>query len=169
MNFSLELLWVPIFIALFLTIHEMGHVLAAKLLKLHLVKIGFTRKPMPHVFVEVEWPKKRNERLVFLLSGFTTIAILFTLFMVAGVYYWPLMLAFAFQVIFETNPIYSDFVILEINDRVRKEVAKSRKPYKLVYQKIYREYMYSPKWYLHFFLWAILILVVIKLTKPLFL
>ncbi len=161
-HLSAQFLFVPVFLGIFLTIHEIGHVAAAKMMNLHLKKVGFSKFPFPHIFVEVVWPQKKSERIIFLLSGFFTIISLFLIIMFVGIDYKPLLVAFGLQLAIETNPVYSDFVILGINDKVGSEVRRTKAPYKEVYNRVYSNYIYSTSWYLHFILWSALVVSVIN-------
>ncbi len=148
-----------------LVIHELGHVIAAKILGLNILKVGFTLKPVPHAYVKVDWPKKRNERTIFLLSGFAINLILLALSFLSGISFKPLLLALCIQMVIETNPIYSDFVIINLANRASSEVRKTRSSYSVVYQKLYKEYMHSSKWYLHFGVWVLIIIALINIAK----
>jgi hypothetical protein len=165
MSLSPELLLVPFLLVAFLTIHELGHIFVAKLLNLYLVKVGFTKFPFPHVFVEVTWPRNKKDRTFFLLSGFFVIILLLSITLLLGIDYKPLLIAFGIQIIIETNPVYSDFVILSLMDSVTKEVVRTRQPYKKVHQRMYSEYLFSPRWYVHFLLWTLLAVFIIQLLK----
>lgn len=165
MMLSWDLLLIPVLLALFLTIHELGHIAAAKILNLYLQKVGFSMSPFPHVFVEVTWPRKKRERTIFLMSGFFTILMLLTLVLSLGLGFKPVLIAFGIQLIIETNPVYSDFVIINLTDKVSAEIARTRQPYKTVYQKVYNNYLYSPAWYLHFILWVAFIIFVVNIIK----
>ena len=160
-----NLLWIPVILASLLTVHELGHIAVAKLLNLQLQKVGFRHFPFPHVFVEVAWPRRKSDRVLFLMSGFLTILSLVALARIAGIDYTPLWIAFGIQLMIETNPIYSDFVIMSITDRVSREIARTRASYKQVYKKIYSDYLYSARWYVHFLLWAVLVVAIIRFLK----
>ncbi len=82
--------------------------------------------------------------------------------MLLGIDYKPLLIAFGLQLAIETNPVYSDFVILGINDIVGREIRRTKAPYKEVYSSVYSNYIYSASWYLHFILWSALVVLVIN-------
>ncbi len=165
MMLTWDLLLVPVLLAVFITIHELGHIAAAKVLNLYLQKVGFSMTPFPHVFVNVAWPKKKIERTVYLMSGFITIITLLLLALLFGMTSKPLLIAFGIQLVIETNPVYSDFVIINLTEKVSAEIARSRQPYKTVYQRIYSNYLYSPAWYIHFVLWVVFIVLIVQLIK----
>lgn len=165
MMFTWDLLLIPVLLAVFLTVHELGHIAAARLLNLYLQKVGFSMSPFPHVFVEVTWPRKKKQRTIFLMSGFLTIVALLSLVLSLGLAFKPVLIAFGIQLIIETNPVYSDFVIINLTDKVSAEIARTRQPYKTVYQKVYSNYLYSPAWYAHFVLWVAFIILVVNTIK----
>lgn len=165
MMLTWDLLLIPVLLAVFITIHELGHIAAAKALNLYLQKVGFSMKPFPHVFVNVAWPKKKKERTVYLMSGFITIVTLLILALLFDITSKPLLIAFGIQLVIETNPVYSDFVIINLTEKVSAEIARSRQPYKTVYQRIYSDYLYSPAWYVHFILWVVFIVLIVQLIK----
>lgn len=165
MMFTWDLLFIPVLLAAFLTIHELGHIAAAKMMNLYLQKVGFSMSPFPHVFVEVTWPRKKKERTIFLMSGFLTIVTLLTLVLTLGLDFKPVLIAFGIQLVIETNPVYSDFVIINLTDKVSAEIARTRQPYKTVYQRVYSNYLYSPAWYVHFVLWVAFIILIINTIK----
>lgn len=165
MMLTWDLLLVPVFLAVFITLHELGHIAAAKALNLYLQKVGFSMTPFPHVFVNVAWPKKKKERTLYLMSGFITIVTLLLLILLFDITSTPLLIAFGIQLVIETNPIYSDFVIINLTEKVSAEIARSRQPYKTVYQRIYANYLYSPAWYVHFILWVVFIVLIVQLIK----
>jgi len=148
-----------------LVVHELGHVIAAKILGLNILKVGFTLKPVPHAYVKVDWPKKKNKRTIFLMSGFAiNLALLATGFL-AEVSFKPFLLALCIQMVIETNPIYSDFVIINLASKASLEVRRTKSSYSVVYQKLYKEYMHSSKWYLHFAVWILIIITLVNLAK----
>lgn len=167
MIFTWDLLLVPVFLAAFLTIHELGHIVAARVMNLYLQKVGFSMSPIPHVFVEVNWPRERKARTIFLMSGFFTIVSLILIVLAFGLTFKPLLIALGIQLVIETNPIYSDFVIINLTDKVSAEIARTREPYKKVYKRVYSRYLYSKAWYLHFGLWFVFILCIVNTVKNL--
>lgn len=125
------------------SLHELGHVAVAKWYGLALQKVGFTLVPTPHVFVEVDMPKRDQEKYLFLLAGtLTTLLFCGLAYFLGWFQYLFIAFAFAFQIIVETNPFYSDFTIITGLER--------------------DEYLFSSKWYIHFMLWIGLIVWIIQ-------
>jgi len=145
------------------TIHEMGHLIAAKALKLKITRVGFTLKPYPHAFVDVEWPTKIQQKLIYLFAGFAIIMVLFSVAYLNNFFWKPyLYYAFVFQLLFETNPFYSDFIIAIITQNKEHFFKNKYKPYQVVFKKLYLKHQFSLKWYIHLTLWTILFVVLIK-------
>ena len=90
---------------------------------------------------------------------------LLTLVLTLGLDFKPVLIAFGIQLVIETNPVYSDFVIINLTDKVSAEIARTRQPYKTVYQRVYSNYLYSPAWYVHFVLWVAFIILIINTIK----
>ena len=101
-----------LFSIILLFLHELGHVISAKILGLKIKNISFLFKPYPHFFVAVSWPNNNKERMIYLFSGvFITlslfaISICFNFFNLKALY-----IAFIIQIIIESNPFYSDYTI----------------------------------------------------------
>jgi len=145
-----------------LILHEFGHIIVAMILNLPIHNIGFRLRPYPHFFVTIKWPRKRLYAYIYLFSGTLVTLILFFVSIINNFFsfsflYW----CFVIQLIIETNPFYSDFTIASITNTVKKKT----KSYVFDYQKIFKEYQYTPKWYIHFISWGIIIILLIKL-KP---
>ncbi|MEM1324063.1 MAG: hypothetical protein AAGG75_27625 [Bacteroidota bacterium] len=164
----ITILLVGVFLLLLLTVHELGHIVSAKLLQMPIKKVGFTTVPFPHVFVSVNWPREKNKRTLYLMSGFATTLSIFAIVLLFGVDFKPLLIALCIQMIIETNPIYSDFIIINMFDKVSSEVRSTRQPYKAVYKKVYNKYLFSPKWYIHFAIWFVLIITFINVIKNIY-
>ena len=140
----LNMLFISLTVAGLTLIHELGHILAAKQMKMRIFKIGAALGPIPHVFVAAEHPKEFWKRFIYLMAGSFITLTLFILFLSLApksVHQW-MYLAFALQIIIETNPFYSDFTII---------TGLSRE-----------EYIFSSKWYIHFTLWMGIILLLIQ-------
>jgi len=73
----IQILFIILTIGLLISIHEVAHVIAAKLLGLSVKKIGIAYSPIPHPYVEVEFPRKIKARLIYLFAGAFTTQILF--------------------------------------------------------------------------------------------
>ena len=57
-----------LFSIILLFLHELGHVISAKILGLKIKKISFLFNPYPHFFVAVSWPNNNKERMIYLFS-----------------------------------------------------------------------------------------------------
>lgn len=124
-------------------IHELGHIVAARQLGMRIFKIGAALSPIPHVFVAAQHPKEFWKKFIYLMAGSAITITLFSIAMATGLakaYPW-IYIAFAFQLIIEANPFYSDFTII---------TGKHRDAY-----------IFSSVWYIHFVLWMSLILLLI--------
>jgi hypothetical protein len=159
-----SVLHILLFQVILYILHEIGHIVTAKTLKLKIFNIGFLLKPYPHIYVAIKWPKNHLQKYVYLFSGtFTTLC----LFIVALYFnffdnkylYW----AFMIQFIIELNPFYSDFTIAFVTS---KESSKNRmKSYANNYNTQFKKYQFSLNWYIHFTLWTLIIYVFIKFNK----
>jgi hypothetical protein len=158
----MALLIVFLLVISLLIFHELGHVVAAKIMGLEIKKIGVSLKPYPHVFVAVEWAREKLKRYIFLFSG-TTVTI--TLFFISIAFNFfelqYLLYAFIFQLIIETNPFFSDFAIAIVTNIAEKQKITIDENY---FQKVYAKYVFSFGWYLHFGIWIILILLLMNLN-----
>ncbi len=148
----------------FTILHELGHVVCSHMLKLKITGIGVAYAPFPHFYVSVKWPYKLYQKVLYLLSGFFVYVIIVSgcLFFYSGnITNLSIKYALALQLIIETNPIYSDFVILQL---VKKIYVKSKNSinFKSLYKEAYTQHLFSKFWYLHFFLWT---LIIFSLTK----
>lgn len=145
-----------IFIVILIILHEFSHYLSAKLLNLKINRIGFDLKPIPHCFIEIGevlgW-----KFYVFMYAGSFMTVVMFLLSLYNN--FWnikPICWAFIIQLIIETNPFYSDFVISFLYRNIKYE---SKESCTLAYYK----YIFSIKWYLHFLLWSLCIYFIIHL------
>lgn len=155
---------VLVFIIILIILHELGHIISAKALKLKIQKIGFQIMPYPSFFVAIKWPTKEIEKYIYLFSGtFITVS----LFVIAYIYNFLnnkyLFFAFIIQLINESNPFYSDFVIaishkIKIDENYKKSLADFNK-------EQLSKYLFSPKWYIHLLLWALIIILLFNLKK----
>ena len=150
--FSLLLLFLP----------ELGHVVSAKILGLKIKNISFLFKPYPHIYVAVSWPKNNKERMVYLFSGVFVTLSLFSLSLYHNFFnFKALYIAFIIQIIIESNPFYSDYTIaIMFNDKK----IKYGKNYGINYAQHFSKYQFSSKWYLHFIICTLLIILLIKLN-----
>lgn len=151
-----------VFLTSLMFMHELGHILAAKYTGLQISKFGFQMKPYPHFFVAATWPRTNREKYIYLFAG---MSITLTLFL-SGLYFnffslLGLYIAFAVQIVLETNPFYSDITI-SITTTSKK--VKYGKAYGVNYKKEFSKYQFSNYWYLHFIIWTALIITLIKLN-----
>ena len=151
--------------------HEVGHIITAKLFKLNIEKIGFAFRPFPRFYVSIIAHKMTIiQRIIFLLSGNIVTVILFTAFIALNINYQILYYFFAFQIIIETNPIYSDYVVAIISYLYRNEYRKYYTQVKhkgsnnenINPDKFKEIYMFSSIWYVHFIVWGILIVILLS-------
>lgn len=138
-------LLVTITILVLTVLHELGHVAAAKALNLRIFKVGALLRPFPHLFVAVGYPKVFWKKFIYLMAGSAVTLSLLLICFLSGqlvLLKW-LSLAFAYQIIMETNPFYSDFTIIT-------GIPTD-------------DYLFTKKWYIHFFAWMCIIIVIIKM------
>lgn len=148
------------FLLVFLFFHELGHIISAKIISLNIYKVGFTFTPYPHVYVAVEWTPNNLKRYIYLFSGILATIILFLISYWFNFFYTKLLIySFIIQFILETNPFYSDFVIANITNEIKNNGIESNIN---SYKKIFNDYIFSIKWYIHFIIWMLLILFLIK-------
>ncbi|WP_282125785.1 hypothetical protein [Marinifilum flexuosum] len=145
-------------------LHEAGHVLSAKIMGIPVQEIGFTMKPYPHLYVSIDWPHKKKQKYFYLFAG---MMITLSVFIISYFNdFWgiqALLYALIFQVIIETNPFHSDVVIAIItNKKAFKEANFSS--FKSVYKKELDDFHYSSYWYLHFMIWLVLIVLLLRLN-----
>jgi hypothetical protein len=158
MFFYLQILF---FFLIFMFLHELGHVFAAKFLKLEIKKIGFQTKPYPHFFVAASWPRTNYEKRIYLFAGMLITNVLFIISWYFNFFdIKSLLIAFIIQIIFETNPFFSDITIAIVTSFKKLNYGKS---YGMDYKKEFSKYQFSKYWYLHFIMWTFLITLLIKL------
>lgn len=149
-------------VIILMILHELGHVITAKLLGLKVYAVGIQWKPYPHFFVAAEWPKKQSKRLIYLFSGtFITLLLFISCYSVGWFGKQYIYYAFVAQLIIESNPFYSDFTIAVITHN--KFDASITKSYATLYKERFLAYQFSYQWYLHFICWIILILILVKI------
>jgi len=160
-----DLMQILIFVIILIILHEFGHVIAAKILKLEIQKIGFKIKPFPSFFVAVKWPTKEIEKYIYLFSGtFVTVILFITAFIFNFGDNKYLYSAFIIQLINETNPLYSDFTIAIVNKQI-KNYENFKKSHADYYKEQFSKYLFSTKWYIHFVLWTLIIFLLFNLKK----
>ncbi len=158
-----------------MTLHELAHILVAKAVNMKIEKIGFTLKPLPHIYVSAINAKVSNEKnFLFLVSGNAMTWFLFIMLMIYGSTFkvpYPVYMAFAAQLIFEMNPFFSDYTKLFCYYEYMKWLKSQFKVGRKLSNKeidanrsfIIQKYMYSNIWYLQFLGW---VFIVITLLSP---
>ncbi len=161
-------------LTIFHVFHEIGHILCAKLLKFKIKKIGFALKPIPHTFVHVysNNSKVNNlKRKVYYLSGFFVYISLLVLFVASSKYqswvllqYKSIVYAFFIQFMIETNPFFSDFVLLQLDNYIQNKLKASnyRVSFRDAHKQAFSLHQFSKNWYIHFILWTIVLLLIYK-------
>jgi len=146
--------------------HELAHILMAKAVNMKIDKIGFTMKPLPHVYVSaINEKASHRKNALFLMSGNAMTWMLFVVLMISGRWFevcYPVYIAFAVQLIFEMNPFFSDYTKLFccykytewLRVQLREGRAFSNKEIDSRRSFVIQEYMYSRVWYIHFCCWA---------------
>lgn len=152
----LQLLFISLTICLLIVIHELAHIIAAKLLGLTIQKVGIAYSPMPHAYVKVDFPRKVKSRLIYLFAGAFATQILFFINYVNNFFDQKyLYYAFLIQIAIEFNPFYSDFTIAYVS--LQKVERKAN------FKQIHNNYLYSSHWYIHFGLWFCLLFLLSNL------
>ncbi|QMU65289.1 MAG: hypothetical protein GKR88_13950 [Flavobacteriaceae bacterium] len=132
-------------------------------MRLEIKKIGISLKPYPHVFVAVEWTREKLKRFIYLFSGITVTLTLFSISFAFDFFELQhLLYAFIIQLIFETNPFFSDFTIAIVTNIAEKQKIAIDENY---YQKVYTKYAFGLGWYVHFSIWITFIYVLITLKN----
>lgn len=142
--------------------HELGHYISAKLMKLKDIKIGVTFVPFPHPYVAALIDRNAWKKYIFLFSGISMTLIIYSLtYFNYQLKYDFIRIALIIKLCMETNPFYSDFTIAfkpKSRENNNKSVSKQIK-YQSASAK--KDYLFSFKWYLHFLIWLLLILLLI--------
>ena len=154
-------LQIILFIILLIVLHELAHIVCARVLGIPIQRIGLTTSPYPHIYVLIKWPKESRKKYCYLYAGtFITLGG----FLVFSFYHFFnnqfLFYAYVIQIVFETNPFYSDFTI---SMATRISLKKEVKSYAQYYKEQLNMYQFSLPWYIHFLIWTIIILVLINL------
>lgn len=161
----MEILWTTLFVGGLIVLHETGHVIAAKLMRLSILKVGVQFKPYPHAYVSVKWPLNALKRFIYLFSGSAMTLLLFSIALAFNFFDFQLLyVAFALQIAIETNPFYSDFTIAILSTQNQH----NRQPTPEETQEKSEAYMFSAQWYLHFLIWSGVIFLLIWGGKHLF-
>jgi hypothetical protein len=152
-------------VLLFLILHEAGHIVGAMLLRLKITKIGISKAPLPHFYVAVRWPYDATNRTLYLLSGFMTFCVAASVVLLFFDSKPAIVDAIIIQLAIETNPFYSDFIILLLSGSAQKEMRSPKFNYRAEFQKAHSNFLYSPKWYAYFIVWSLTLFYLIKLTR----
>jgi len=164
------MIWlIPILLLIVVLMHEFGHFIVAKLQRLPVDKFGFSLKPLPHFYVSIiENNITMRQRILFLLGGNLMVLLLFTCFLLSGFDHRYIYYILVYQILIDTNPFYSDYVVIIVSFLYRKlfrasYYTRSRKEnQELNINEIKDRYMFSPVWYLHCILWGILAILLIS-------
>lgn len=154
----LKILYIVISMITLVALHELGHIIAAYLLRLKIYKIGAKLRPSPHFYVVAELPESVVKTIIYCLSG---LAVTFTILLfsediatylnLSDKFLSALQTAAHIQLILDTNPFLSDLRSLIINLRGGgsldfKEGCRSN-------------FIENSKvWYTHLILWITLII-----------
>ncbi len=141
-------------------LHEAAHVISARMMNLRIYDTGKQLAPVIHPYAQVEWSDKKGYRILFHIAGILVTGTLFlfcTFFDFWGQAFLPL--AFSILLIVETNPFYSDIVLATIQHNMSKTYDPRE------YRKALEKYMFTPGWYLHFALWAVLLFSLIQFLR----
>jgi membrane-associated protease RseP (regulator of RpoE activity) len=164
------MIWlVPIFLLIVVLVHEFGHFVSAKLQHLSVVKFCFTVKPLPHFYISIiENSITMRQRILFLLGGNLMILLLFAGFLLSGFDNRYIYYILVYQILIDTNPFYSDYVVVITSFLYRKlfrtnYYTRSKKEnQELNINEIKERYMFNPIWYIHFILWGILSILLVS-------
>lgn len=154
--------------------HEAGHYCAARILGLQVEKVMFSFRPFPRVYISVlEKGVTHLKRIAYLLSGNAVTWVVFVLLNFIHFKGMPYFLVIAvIQILAETNPFLSDYSSLVFWAANRKALAKippyiCHKEQEEEIQKYLREiqdgYFLSPAWLVHFTVWAVFLVVMLRM------
>lgn len=153
------------FLFLLILLHELGHVAAAKLLGIPIDRVGVSAFPVPHFYVAIQWPRATRDRNIYLLAGFLVYLIILLFCLINGFFdSRALIIALGIQAIIETNPIYSDFIIIKVIEEVYQKI-RGRRNYRTIFREVYDKYLFSKGWYLHFGVWCVVLISVISIIQ----
>lgn len=153
------ILLTALYMVLATAIHELAHVVSAKLLGKHIRNFGFSMRPVPHFFVTVGGELRRREKSIYLLSGVGAVAVLAVILSPLYSANFALRAAIMLQLAIDTNPFYSD-VALVVYDWV---VDKGKGMSSLA--SLAPKYYYTGAWYIHLIIWLIFAVQTIKIVQ----
>jgi len=153
-------------------LHECGHYISAKVMNLPIKKIGFTMKPFPRAYVAViDKGISLPKRIVYLVSGNVVTVFLLTVIMLTGLDYYLLTRVLVFQILVETNPFMSDYSTLFFYIKNQKKIDSipviiRSDAQKTIVAKMVSDmkdnYFMSNVWMIHFCLWALILVTLLK-------
>jgi hypothetical protein len=152
-----------LFFLAFMLLHEAGHWLAARVLGLSVNSAGVSLKPYPHFYVSVQWPRLPMQKYIYLFAGMALTCLLFGIAFLNS--FWgieSLLFGFILQLIVEFNPFHSDILIAILTQR--KVFKQGGVSFQDLYKKELQTYHFTAPWYLHFALWTVLIVLLMKIS-----
>lgn len=168
----IQILWVLLISTITLFNHELGHYASARAMHLTIKKVGFSMKPVPRAYVAVvDKGITLPKRFAYLASGNAMTIITLAAVLLSGMDLYLLTRVLAFQLLVETNPFMSDYSTLffylknqklidSIPVVIRSDVQK-KKIDEMVSQ-MRENYFMSGTWFVHFLLWTILVITLLK-------
>jgi hypothetical protein len=153
---------IPVFALLF-ALHQVGHLVSARLMGLPVPKVKLSSQPLPHPYAIAFRTTDRKKQLVYILSGvgvsvsLFVVGALFGFFQIKTVYY-----ALVLIVLLDSNPFYSDTLLaMSLLWQKRKFVPRG-KNWKQQYQQQFGNQLYSVQWYMYFIIWAVSAIVLLS-------
>ena len=159
----IEIIQLLLFSLISIFLHELGHYIVLKIFNIPIYSMGVSCQPVPHFYIRYKWPTSIIKHCAIILSGsLTTILGLSILLLFINYNMMKMLFAvYFFQLICETNPFFSDYVFAYV---IYKNKIINSSPQSLnVYRSLINKYMFSFAWYIHFILWSILIILLIRL------
>lgn len=154
-----------IFVLFSLTIlfmHEVGHYISLKMFKVGIYKMGVSCKPLPHFYIRYYWPKSIVKNYIIIFSGSIVTILGFLILCLIGINHnimTLLLAAYYIQLIYETNPFHSDFLFASV---VWKNQITAFNCHRMDFRSLVKRYMFSNMWYIHFVIWSILTIFLIR-------
>lgn len=145
-----------------LFMHEVGHYIILKMFKIRIYKVGVSCTPLPHFYIRYYWPRSVVKNYIIIFSGSIVTLLGFLTLCLIGINHnitLLLLIAYYIQFIYETNPFHSDFLFASV---VWKNHITAFNYHKVDFRSQIKSYMFSNMWYIHFVLWSILTIFLIK-------
>lgn len=143
-------------LVLTMAIHEVAHVICAKILGKKILRVGLSFRPLPHFFITIDGFLGNRERMLYLLSGVGTVSILaLSLHSIYSTYLF-FKIAIFIQIIIDTNPFYSDVAL------VCRILTAKNKHQEYTLQNLFSDYQYTFVWYIHLIFWVTAIILTFK-------